>query len=256
MELPDAPSVLDGPQSLVPEQSRPEPFSDVTAIPECHRMVTAVCFDLDGTLYDDRQYVRAGFERAARLLEAETGEDLYEEFLAAFFERGVRDRTFDRVLERRGLSTDRVPELVAAYHGHDTELEPYPEARAVLDDLESRYDLAVLTDGTNGRSKLDRLGLARYFDVTLVTADTPVTKRDARPFRDVLSSLSADPEQAVYVGDRPDLDFPRPNAIGMHTVRVRRGTFRDAAAADRAEPDRTVETLAELPDAIAALDAE
>lgn len=218
-------------------------------------MVTAVCFDLDGTLYDDRQYVRAGFERAARLLEAEIGEDLYDEFLTAFFERGVRERTFDRVLEERGLSTDYVPELVAAYHGHSAELEPYPEARAVLDELASRYDLAVLTDGTNGRSKLDRLGLAEYFDVTLVTADTPVTKRDPEPFRDALSSLSAAPEEAVYVGDRPDLDFPRSNAIGMHTVRVRRGTFRGVEAADRADPDETVETLAELPDAIAALDA-
>lgn len=217
-------------------------------------MVSVVCFDLDGTLYDDRQYVRAGFEEAARLLEAETGERLYDEFVAAFFDRGVRERTFDAVLESRGLSTDRVPELVAAYHGHAAELEPYPDARAALDELGARYDLAVLTGGRNARSKLDRLGLDRYFDAVVVTAGESVTKRDAEPFRDVLASLSADPADAVYVGDRPDLDFPRPNDLGMDTVRVRRGTFADAPADGPAEPDATVETLAALPDAIAALD--
>lgn len=217
-------------------------------------MVTAVCFDLDGTLFEDRQYVQAGFRRAARVLEAETGRKLYDEFCTAFFEEGIRERSFDHVLERHSLSTDYVPELVEAYHGHAAELEPYPDTRPVLDDLGSRYKLAVITGGRNGRTKLDRLGLTRHFDAVVVTADGSSTKHDATPFREALDMLSADPTDAVYVGDRPGLDFPRPNDLGMHTVRLRRGTFKDADADGPAEPDRTVETLAELPDVIDALD--
>lgn len=217
-------------------------------------MVTAVGFDLDGTLFDDRQYVRAGLTEAARALEGRTGVDAREDLLEAYFQRGVRERTFDHVIAARDLSTDLLPELVEAYHDNDGDLVPYPETVPVLEELADDYRLGLLTGGTNGREKLRRLGVASYFDTVIVTSGGDVTKRDPEPFRELCDDLDARPSETAYVGDRPELDFVHPNRLGMHTIRVRKGQYADVAAeSDRKEADVTIDNLEELPDLLAKL---
>lgn len=216
-------------------------------------MVRAVCFDLDGTVFDDRQYVRAGLERAGDALATATGVDLGEAFRTAYFERGITEATFDVVLADHGLSTDHVPALVEAYHGDAGELTPYPGAAETLSTLAEDYRLGLVTGGRNGRAKLRALGLADHFETVLVTADLDSSKREAAPFERVLDELSVAPAAAVYVGDRPDLDFPQPNRLGMGTIRVETGRYADADATGPARPDVTVPSVADVPDALARL---
>lgn len=210
-------------------------------------MVEAVCFDLDGTLFDDRQYVEAGLRAAASVVEAETVADVTEDLFEAFFEREIRQRTFDHVLERRGLPTDLVGEMVESYHDHDEPLDPFPEAVPVLDSLGSEYRLGLLTGGTNGHAKLDRLGLSSSFDAVVVAPDRGLSKHDPAAFETLLSELGVDGSDAVYVGNRPELDVPHPAALGMRTVQVTTGLYGGPPESDRTTPDRTVESLAELP---------
>lgn len=217
-------------------------------------MLKAVGFDLDGTLFDDRQYIRAGLAEAARTLESRTGADVHDDLLDAYFGRGIREGTFDHVLEARGLSTELVPELVAAYHDHDEELDPYPETVPVLRTLADEFRLGLLTGGTNGHEKLDRLGIASYFDAVIVAEDGR-TKRDPDPFEELLDALDVRASETAYVGDRPEIDFVHPNDLGMHTVRVGVGRFADVApdGADE-EPDVTIDGLDELPELLRNLD--
>jgi putative hydrolase of the HAD superfamily len=218
-------------------------------------MVTAVGFDLDGTLFDDRQYVRAGLVEAARVLESRTGVDAREDLLDAYFQRGVWERTFDHVLDSRDLSADLVPDLVEAYHDHDADLVPYPETVPLLEALADDYRLGLVTGGTNGREKLSRLGIASYFEAVVVTAGGDATKHDPEPFRELCDDLGVDPPETAYVGDRPELDFARPNELGMHTVRVMVGRYADATpASHREEADVTIDSLEELPDLLASLE--
>lgn len=217
-------------------------------------MVEAVCFDLDGTLFDDRQYVEAGLRAAARVVEAETGEDVTRDLFEAFFGDEVREQTFDHVLGRRGLPTDLVAELVEAYHDHDAALDPYPEAVEVLDRLRREYRLGLLTGGTNGHDKIDRLGLKTYFDAIVVAPACGLTKREPEVFVRLLEELDVAGSEAVYVGDRPRLDVPQPNRLGMHTVWVRTGLHGGPPESERERPDRTVESLDRLPDVLETLE--
>ena len=206
-------------------------------------MVQSVCFDLDGTLFDDRQYVRAGLESGAAELERRTGLDLTEELLAAYFRRGHRQATFDVVLSEAGLSSDHVPALVRAFHDSAGPLVPYPDAVEMLDSLAGQYDIGVITGGTNGRGKLSRLGLDGYVDECIVTAERDDSKRSADPFVEMARRFDAPHQSVVYVGDRPALDFPQPNRLGMRTVRVRRGYYASETASGDAVPDAEVESL-------------
>lgn len=214
--------------------------------------VEAVCFDLDDTLFDFTQYVRAGLEDAAEEIERRTGERLHEELLELYFEEGVREGTFDRLLDRHNLSVP-VDALVEAYHDPVPELTPYPDAEAALARLDRRFDLGLVTDGRNGREKLDRLGLAAYFDTVVVAHDRGLQKRDhPEAFLDAIESLDTTPASTVYVGDNPRTDFHVPNELGMTTVRIRRGRYRDRAASGDAVPNAVVASLDALVDRLSA----
>jgi putative hydrolase of the HAD superfamily len=217
-------------------------------------MLRAVGFDLDGTLFDDRQYVRAGLDAAAETLKSRTGVAARDDLHETYFERGIREQTFDTVLDDHDLPADLVPDLVAAYHAHDAELTPYEETVPMLEALADEYRLGLLTGGTNGRDKLDRLGIASHFDAVVVASGEDATKHDPEPFSALLEALDVQPSETAYVGDRPEIDFVHPNELGIRTVRVRVGRFADVPAeSESEEPDATVESLDELPELLAEL---
>jgi len=218
-------------------------------------MVRTVCFDLDGTLFDDRQYTRAGLESAAAELVARTGVDLTEEFIEAYFTDGHREATFDVVLSAAGLADDHVPALVRAYHDSEGPLVPYPDATETLATLGERYDIGVVTGGTNGRGKLSRLGLDDYVDELIVTAEREDSKRDPDPFVELADRFDVPHESVVVVGDRPGLDFPQPNRLGMTTVRLRRGHYATATARGDAVPDVGVDSLTAVREVVERVDA-
>lgn len=210
--------------------------------------VEAVCFDLDDTLFDFTQYVRAGLAAAADHVEEHAGKTLHEELHALYFEEGVTDGTFDVLAERHGVDEALIPELVEAYHGSTGVLTPYERAEHVLSALEPAYRLGLVTDGRNGRRKLERLGLADYFEAVCVAPEHEATKLEEMPFLHVVEALDVQPERTVYVGDNPRTDFPVSNALGMTTVRLRRGRFVDREPDDDEDevPDVTIDRLEEL----------
>lgn len=217
------------------------------------RAIDAVCFDLDDTLFDFGQYVRAGLEAAADRIWVHTGRRLHDELRSLYFEEGVTEGTFDRLLERHDLPDDLVPELVSAYHDQRGPLEPYPDAVSTLTRLGSQYALGVLTDGRNGRGKLRRLGIADRFDAVVVTHERPFAKPDVEAFERLLSRLDVEPAATVYVGDHPGLDVRGANELGMTTVRLRRGRFADRPSDGEAAPDLEIHELSALLDWLCAV---
>lgn len=210
-------------------------------------MIDAVYFDLDGTLFDDRQYIDAGLRRAGKVLADETGHDLTDELLAAYFERRITESTFDTVLDEHDLSPDFVQLLVDAYHDNRAALSPFPAAKTTLRRLSERYRLGVITGGTNGRDKLTRLGLDEFFETVFVSPVFGSSKRNPDIFEAALDALDAKANAAVYVGDRPVLDFPQPNRLGMTTVRIKTGRYSEAVATDDTRPDYVLKSLDGLP---------
>ncbi|WP_324661891.1 HAD family hydrolase [Haloarcula sediminis] len=213
--------------------------------------VRAVAFDLDGTLFDDRQYARAGLVSAGAELQRRTGVDLTAELLAAYFRDGHREATFDVVLSTAGLADDHVPALVSAYHDSEGTLVPYPDTERTLETLADDYRLGVITGGTNGREKLSRLGLDGPVEEVIVTAERADSKRSPEPFVEMAERLGVPERSMAFVGDRPGLDFPQPNRLGMSTIRVMRGQYADALARDGAVPDAAVDSLAAVPEVLA-----
>jgi putative hydrolase of the HAD superfamily len=195
----------------------------------------AVLFDLDDTLYPERQFVDGGFMAVARFLAQRSARSERElaERLWALHARDGRGRLFDTLLAELGIDDD--PELVLAcvlvYRTHRTALEPFPGVEATLEDLRSvGVRTGVLSDGQSAvqRRKLAGLGaVADRLDVVVMTDELGpgYAKPSPVPFRVACRILEVPPSQTTYVGNDPRKDFRGARDAGLHTIRI--GRFPD-----------------------------
>ncbi len=221
-------------------------------------MIRAVLFDLDDTLFDQRQWLDGAW-RAVATRAAAWGLDP-DALLRALRDvaAGGSDRggIIDGALAQIGASATPVAPLLDAFHTYTpTRLEPYRGVPAALDQLRTRVPLGLVSDGEPGvqLAKLAALGLAPSF-TTVVLSDEygrAHRKPDPLPFRRALGALDVDANHAVFVGDRPAKDVAGPAALGMRAIRVRTGEW-------RATPDdpRAWQSVDSVLDAIALIDRE
>lgn len=129
------------------------------------------------------------------------------------------------------------------------ELEsPYPQTERLLTGLEGRYRLGVIANQPEGTiERLERYGLAHYFNVCVSSGDVGISKPDAAIFHLALEQAGCAPSEAVMIGDRLDNDIRPAKALGFRTVRILQGPGRLQQSRDGAEtPDATVADLDEL----------
>lgn len=213
----------------------------------------AIVFDLDDTLYPERDYVRSGFWAVACWTEVNLGISRHQSFaeLLQLFAAGVRGDTFNRCLENHRFEPDKwVPHMVQVYRDHRPDITPYPRVPELLRRLRQIYRLGLVSDGylEIQKRKLDSLRLAPHFDA-LVFSDEwgrDAWKPSSQPFEIVLARLGVTGPKAVYVADNPFKDFLGARHIGMRTVRVRysEGLYShlEPSSAEHA-PDADIATL-------------
>lgn len=188
----------------------------------------AIIFDLDDTLYPERDYVLSGFRAVSAWAEANLNIPAARAFdeLKILFDQGVRGDTFNRWLEHYGLNDNGLAQtLVQVYREHRPTLAPFPDVPELLTILRARYRLGLLSDGylSVQQRKLDALDLADYFDAIVFSDEfgRAAWKPSPQPFRVVVERLAVAPLQAVYIADNPLKDFLGARATGLFTIRAR-----------------------------------
>ena len=221
-------------------------------------MIDAVLFDLDDTLYPQRQWLdgawRAVAERAAAW-DVEPG--TLDRALHSVAELGSdRGRIIDTALRLVGRPDVPVGSLVKTFrHYAPLHLEPYPGVTDMLDGLGRAVPLGLVSDGypAGQRAKLAALGLTSYFSTVVLSDELGRGHRkpDPLPFEVALRRLGIDPAHAVYIGDRPAKDVVGATRAGLAAIRVRTGEW-------RGEPDdpRARASVATLTDAVALVRSE
>ena len=213
-----------------------------------------VVFDIDDTLYLERDYVRSGF-RAAGVWARETLglADLADRAWAAF-EEGVRGRIFDVALAAAGIDAapEQIAQLVACYRDHVPDIKLLDDARACLDllGLESDVIVAVVTDGplASQQAKAYSLELATWTQTVIFTETlgAGLGKPHPRAFELIEECLGVNGGQCAYVADNPAKDFVAPHEMGWTTIRVRRPDGLHAGVVSRDDVDHEAGDLTDL----------
>lgn len=218
----------------------------------------AVVFDMDDTLYPERDFVLSGFRAVARWAEEALGLPAAPSIttLNTLFTAGVRGDTFNRWLNSCGIadSDTIVPQLLEVYRQHSPEIRPFAGVPELLAALGRFYRMGLLSDGYLAvqQRKLAALGLRPAFDAVVFSDELgrAAWKPSRQPFDLVCERLQVPPGRAIYVADNALKDFAGARRAGMKTIWLRRPAGEYAAQLPPG-PDYAaqaeVRDLAELP---------
>ncbi|MBP3360689.1 MAG: HAD family hydrolase [Clostridia bacterium] len=182
--------------------------------------ISVAIFDLDDTLYSEKEYVRSGFNAVAKQISCV---DNMAEKLWCVFENG--GSAIDEVLKSEGIySEERKVECLKIYRLHTPEINLYEGVRDMLLGLKNNgIRLAMITDGRaeGQRAKIKALRLHELFDKIIITDElggVQYRKPNEKSFVMMQKHFSVGFNEMSYVGDNLKKDFIAPQKLGMRVI--------------------------------------
>ena len=199
------------------------------------RMVKFVFFDIGDVLFDENAQHQWLFHALLLTLRAHGKDVLWDDFNA----------TRQRFAALGPNPEAAIKGTLASYCTNQSETETlWHEARdqyqmmrkprpfgmlldgitPVLQDLRRDFQLGIIANQHPPVAQaIENYGIAPLFDVTVISEIVHLFKPDPAIFQYGLTEAKIAPEEAVFVGDRPDNDIGPAKAAGMRTVRFKRG---------------------------------
>jgi putative hydrolase of the HAD superfamily len=101
--------------------------------------------------------------------------------------------------------------------------ELYPDVREVLEKLQPRFRLAVISN-FDGRLRFifQHLGISKFFSDIFISSETGADKPDPEIFRRAAKLMNLKPNEILHVGDDPERDWNAANTAGLSVFQLNR----------------------------------
>lgn len=175
---------------------------------------TVIVLDLDDTLYKEADYQRSGFEAVCNFIKHLNSRSIENE-VAELLQAGESD-VLTEICKLMGFSPTAKESLLWVYRLHEPDIQLSADVKQTIQQLETYFLLAILTDGRSisQRLKLKALGLSHL--PVYISEEYGADKLSPVRFQQIMQDMSA--ERYVYVGDNPTKDFLIPNQLGWLTI--------------------------------------
>jgi len=134
------------------------------------------------------------------------------------------------------------------------QLYVYENTYDVLKELKNKFVLSLLTDGyvKTQEYKIENLNLKPLFDDILITDSLGIENRkpSVKSYEVLLNKMDMNPSNCIYVGNDPNKDFIGAKKIGLKTIRINQGDYKNLKVTDDMDADFTVNHIFELPNLI------
>ena len=212
-----------------------------------------VLFDLDGTIVDTVELIRASFRHATRTV---FGKVLPDEQIMRYVGQPLMTQ-MEQLSMDHTQSTESAERLRETYveHNHrvhDELIRRYEGVESMLVALrEHGRRIGLVTSKSRPVTEMAfrAVGLEEHFEVVVTASDTTSHKPSPEPLLLALEWFAAGgaparPESAIYVGDSP-FDIQAGKAAGMATAAVTWGIF-SRAALEETDPDVVLDRPADV----------
>lgn len=189
-------------------------ISNILEAKEHIKDLKVIIFDLDDTLYGEKQYVFSGYKKIADYFGiSEIANDMW-----TVFKNG--GKAIDEVLEKYQLSNYKEKAL-EIYRFQDPEITLYPGVSEMVKKIKSSKKVGIITDGRpeGQRAKLKALNLK--VDKIIITDELGGLKfRKPNPlaFELMKDYFEVEFNEMCYIGDNINKDFISPLKLGMKTI--------------------------------------
>lgn len=217
--------------------------------------VKCIVFDIDDTLYLERDYAKSGFDAVGKWVDRELRISGFSEAAWQIFESGTRQTIFNEALDALNIdyNLDMIKKMVHVYRSHEPQIELLPDAADCLHQLAAHpanFQLAALTGGplVCQKAKVRALELEETLNPIVYAQQwgPEFDKPHARAFEEIEKLTGFSGSKCVYLADNPHKDFIAPTQLGWRTVRVRRMGGLHEAAATNSPIDLELTTLLHL----------
>jgi len=175
-------------------------FSDL------YQKVKVIGFDLDGTLYDDFDFISRVYREIVESTGGRPGwrEDILDFMLLRWLEKGSSyPFIFRETQEKFGLSSDFAEKALVVYRNYSPCLNLSPRIKFLLHYIKKDGKrLFLVTDGNEQlqQKKIEALKIHDYFELIVLTNDRP--KPEPVHKAKIIKEFSCTPNGIVYIGDR------------------------------------------------------
>lgn len=196
--------------------------------------IEAVGFDLDGTLYDELDFILQVYSPIAACLANVTKQSQHEVYwwmVNRWLEKGSSyNRIFLEVLNSNNLDGEikkgTIKECLHTYRHFQPKLSLTNRVKILLDNFKNKYPLFLITDGNSmlQRAKVRVLGLEKWFDHSnvVISGDYGFEYQKPSTFMagqiEILQNIS--PSRIIYFGDRKN-DALFANNVGFGFIPVK-----------------------------------
>lgn len=206
-------------------------------------------FDLDDTLYAERDYVVSALNYVGKEVERRFGQSAFLPRLLVLSTQHLRDPIAQAWSEFALPEAERLS-TITAMRAHKPSISLSDGAQAALGYLRRQVrPFAIVTDGRSitQRAKIEALGCR---DAAFVSISEEVGLSKFDPARFAAAAEALGPGSCCYVGDNPAKDFFGPKHLGWKTIMLvhrEQGVHAQNLPDDPAyHPDRIVLDLREL----------
>lgn len=213
-----------------------------------------LAFDLDDTLYEEITYVHSGFQAVSKYLVSNgivniNQQKLYDRFIEELNSNG-RGKVFNVVLDSLDIKQKKVVnQCLSVYRLHNPKIKLSKSAIECLNRFE-KFKKYLVTDGNKivQQKKIDALKLNKFFEKTYRTYQYGIkySKPSTYCFELILKREKCLPYELVYIGDNPNKDFVNLKKMGVKTIRINQGMFKDFFKEKKYEADIMLDSLDEL----------
>ncbi len=193
-----------------------------------------VIFDLDDTLYIEKQFVFSGLSAVSNFIKKKYKINSLKTFndLKNYYTKKERVNILDFILKKNNVFNKKnLIQLINIYRSHKPNIKIDNKNKNILFKLSKKNNIYLVTDGNKlvQKNKIEALKIKKFFKKIFITHQYAIkySKPSLFCFNIIRKLEKCNWNDLIYIGDDPNKDFLNLNIKKAITIRINQGRFKN-----------------------------